>query len=398
MQAELYHFDSYEDIHNNHSLPRIEDFYLAGQRVSEIEKTEGQKAIIEVVRSAIFAHLKGLSVEGRTIEDHRILFHIRTLFPLYNSTIDFTFVYGSLEASATTLMHELTHSISSEWQYLDHEFVKQIASKDVKNRRDVKSGFHSYWFSKDDSSKENFQFINEAVTEKITREIIAKVRDRIQDLKPLFAGRCEKALRNFENYWETYKKHLIDITETFDRKAEAAISELEKEFQKDFEELSQSTEVSSEELEDYLDFRRRDLESSKENIISTYQAFKKPILSNGSEGKKTMEVKAIINNYSFDCTSSSYDLELKILNLILDGLAYSQSSCEEEFQAQRTKIWEDLQKAYLFGTVMWLRKIEKLFGKGILRALNEVDLITGNDQKERIAQYLEHKNDKLKRF
>ena len=96
----------------------------------------------------------------------------------------------------------------------------------------------------------------------------------------------------------------------------------------------------------------------------------------------------------------AYKKEITLLDPILDGLGRKEAErSHQTFDEARQTIWTDLQKAYFNGQVMWLRKIDKVFGKGMLRRIGELltmsELSTG-DQFQKLIADLRSKVEEIK--
>ena len=96
--------------------------------------------------------------------------------------------------------------------------------------------------------------------------------------------------------------------------------------------------------------------------------------------KKKILLDMLKKDYSFNdiFERGAYDYQLSILDLLLDGVAYSLSNNQEEFEKNKEKVWEKLQKDY-FNTNNWgLRIFDHVFGKGTLRELQQLSVLYPN--------------------
>jgi len=174
---------------------------------------------------------------------------------------------------------------------------------------------------------------------------------------------------------------------------EAELNELRKKDEKTLSELKESLEIlrqsgeSEEEIQKYLQHCIK----SSEEISAVFQKFiqKKYVIISGmrreySNALRSQLTSTIERVYSFTPERESYNDEIEILNLFLEGIAIVKSK-EEGLPIEDTKtaVWEEMQRAYLTGSIMYLRIIDNVFGEGTLRELNRLKFLAIDDDKAR---------------
>ena len=198
------------------------------------------------------------------------------------------------------LVHELLHANSSLYR---QENYKKIEGYIRENKKSVKSGFHIAHYKngkENEATSVNFTRLNEAVTEKIARDIVKINKPGIVDLN---------------------KKEIENIL-------------LEKQ---NFELENTQQPIASEEV----------------SIFDIPYDIDK------------------LNELSGEIESESYQGEIDALDLIMEGIALSNVENFSDLEKYKSDFWIDLQKAYFTGNTMFLRNIEKVYGEGSLRRIDE---------------------------
>ncbi len=183
----------------------------------------------------------------------------------------------------------------------------QIDPQAFGDKRDYKTGFNSYWNKPEDESSHNFFALNEAVTEKMAREIYQNNRAKIKnDIQTRFPERSSQ-------------------------KSELA------------------TRMGRELPKNRMD---RGLETEPEKV---------------------------------------YEKEIEILDAILEAVARKRVANDNaEFNEALSEEWQNLQRAYFDGNVLYLRRFEKMIGPNLLRKLNDIDPIAEyRDNPEETEKYQE---------
>lgn len=94
---------------------------------------------------------------------------------------------------------------------------------------------------------------------------------------------------------------------------------------------------------------------------------------------------------------NSYFDYIKILDLLIEGVAIKYSEKNDDLSETKKQIWIDLQKSYFNGEVMILRIFDKVYEDSILRKFNEINIRSkeGKEQIQELYKELELKNQKM---
>lgn len=70
-----------------------------------------------------------------------------------------------------------------------------------------------------------------------------------------------------------------------------------------------------------------------------------------------------------------FHFEIELINILIEGIAKHNLKTANNPNAneERGRVWEDMQKAYFKNKTFYLRKIEKVFGKGFLRKIDNLN-------------------------
>lgn len=212
--------------------------------------------------------------------------------------------------SIATLIHESLHFVSA----IDERSGQKLAGE----KRLSKSGFCSVWDTGDNSYVDIFRALNEAVTEKMAQEIYSFRKDKIEnDLSmPLVCI-----------FWE--RKDVIK------QQKEIELNSLNQEGKK----------------------------SSVEDIRSINDKYKNKLERNFLDEQK---------EYLED--DFAYVQEISILDAILEKTSkYNSEKNGIPIQLAKMYEWDDLQRAYLKGNTLYLKKIAQVVGLDILKEFSSLD-------------------------
>jgi len=357
---------------------RPEDILIDRKSIFEYPKTPAQKEIIKTASRLVREHLEKLNIEQlKPFDGKRIVF-----LPQKSSMIageyhdgDFFTINETTEANLGTIVHELIHAESSEWRnYAEEEFEKFLEEK----KQPAKSGFHR---------SATLKNINEGITEKITREIINDNLDEYAKLKPLFEGRMEQALAEQERkFQDEVLPQKIKEEEERVKEGEKSLEEFKMTRAKNIAELDQKILESKSEREKqfFIKMKKDEENYLEQDIKNTHQNAEIFDLAKHVYEKNDLKLQGIKEDYNFNPESmTSYDFNVEIINNLVEGIAKynfkNDSSLNTE--QEKEKVWKDLQEAYFHGRTVFLRKIDKIFGSGFLRKIDNIRQLISEKEK-----------------
>lgn len=396
--SEYKNFNSPDEL-SNLELTRLDNFSYRGQRVSEIIKTEGQEAVIALSNRLITERLESLGLKARKIDSNRITYHIPVAMNVYKGEVDFVLLRDSSEADVGTTLHEFIHAASSEHHYAES---KKIEVDKKQHKRNTRSGFHVNWYRGgfDKSSSVNFRNLNEAITEKIARELRTENHDEIRKMSSLFVGRCEQKIAEFEaQFAERREQGLRKIAE-IQADAEREIAEVMAEHDAEVSMLDAELEkhgVPEERRADFRESKKESLDFKIGNIRMVEKYTVELERSTISDENKKKGVAGIKKGYSFTVDRDTYDSYIQVLDLLIEGASYAESYSLQEFERKRRKIWDDLQRAYFNGNSLYLRKFDKGYKEKIMRRFQNLSAFK-DEEAQQMKQYLVERNQTLKSF
>lgn len=152
----------------------------------------------------------------------------------------------------------------------------------------------------------------------------------------------------------------------------------------DFQEHSQHTTKGKKRLASKK--RTKELKNLEQNGAAEYKRAKKYMLEEKSfrefieDRKRKIEARYeyamhnVADPSIVDSTTKSYEEEIRILDAILVKMAEKRST-EQSISSDKALEgeWRDLQKAYFTGNTFYLKKMEKVLGGGTLRLLSNID-------------------------
>ena len=241
---------------------------------------------------------------------------------------------GGLGVPFKNFVHEMLHYISSTLNLPEQPSVNK--------RRHSKTGFDSLYtndgtFNEEDPDKSepknSFQLLNEGVTEILNHDLSNSLTiEAFGDLyKKLFPKNAQKNLNTEKEAYDNFLKNYEDV------KKEAE---------------------SSQENKNRLTFFEK-MKIQKENELTQMNTL--PI-ANHVNPLKNQDV-------------ISYPEMVKLIDKIIDGMTNTTmlENKLHDYESTRKTIWSDLQKAYLTGNVVYLRKLESIYGEGFLRMISDLN-------------------------
>jgi hypothetical protein len=356
------------------STRRPTDIEVAGTRLSEIEKSPVQKEAVDLAASYVTEYLQGLGVQGRSFDSNRITFvdYVSSERGAWNLQHDWvTLSAATSEANVHVIVHELLHAHSSEWQYKPEEEVEEFSGI-----RPAKTGFDTIWPRQGHA---NFLLFNEAVTEKIAREITLKHKDAAEALPGRYMDRFNYHIQKIQRY--------IDAAIEDDKaQFEEGKAKILEDTQKQIDQLLQEKREKLAKLENeeknpvVIEIEKGMIEQHTNALIKSTEELARIQIEMAESfldiSKDIREEKTLINVQNAwlkPTESSAYQDGVEILNVVLDGLALDHAAkTQQPYKEALVEVWKDLQTAYFNGSTMWLRKIERVFGSGALRAIGEL--------------------------
>lgn len=236
------------------------------------------------------------------------------------------------------VIHELVHFQTS---IKNEENLGNIPS------RISKVGFNSNWVFQKENSKEEkdiFRGLNEAITDKLAKEINMQKKDSlIMDIQSINPNLVKENKDNIEKI-KDIRLEKIDF--------------MDKAGEKNWLEYSKNDVYN---LQDY------EMNGGFEGLKKYYKDF---ILKDFEE----KENFGIGQRYVSGDRKTGYEEEIRALDIILDKLAYNSSQEKKiSLEEARETEWKDLQKAFFEGNTLYLKKIDRVVGKGTLREFNKIN-------------------------
>lgn len=267
-------------------------------------------------------------------------------------------VYNSLENMISSKKDEKTLPIILHEQL---HFSNSFRNVDFKERetRKTKVGFRSTWIDRanEEQGKDLLSLFNEAVTEKMAQDIFKENKDRF------------------------LSEYAVELAELQKEKDKVLSEKRETELLKSFYETTEG-------LDFYVDVNSMgEAEAKKE-------AYKAAQLSVDQRPHKVQSSPLDLVQVKYD----AYKLEISVLDVILEKLAADKMDKESLDKEQAFKSeWEDLQKAYLTGNTLYLKRIEHVIGSGTLRSLSSLSMKNKNIKEYReeinaLIDSIEHKS------
>ncbi len=293
----------------------------------ELQKKELQETG-EIAYDFIREHCKALGIEVGSLSKDVIDWDIAN----GGAKAHYSYIYNHImtkSSSLHVLIHEELHYAASA---KNSEAGKNAAQQGVTlEKRISKSGFVSTWGESEASSHSNFRSLNEAVTEKMAREILGKNKDRFE---------------------EEYKKK---FPESVDQK---------KKF-----------------LKKYYDNQKSEWDAGSKDMYEwvaepgeTYEQFYDSKIKEFDKNFEAEQSKIPFNPEVLVDVEKVYQNEINIFDSMLEKLARHRATEENiSLEEAQTKEWSELQQAYLKGTTIALRRIDSVIGTGTLREFDEID-------------------------
>jgi len=374
-------FDSWGDFLNNskeagHLKKRhVTDIEVGGTPLSTIEKNHIQQQSVAMASAYLAEHLKVIGVTDRVLDPKRITFveyYSAMEGGHYSTENDWVTIPTYNEGNVGVIVHESIHALSSEWQYRAHEYLDSLSQG-----RDIKTGFSSI-SSKSRPSRTVFDLLNEAITEKMAREI---TQPRTQGIEALNknSNRGAYHLDSIENKkrekMEEARKIVENTIKGIPIKEQERIDALKKrhgEYVKetvhDWTKIGMPQEVIDDFVKERDEWINKEIEMEKRFASMDYGNAKAPL---ELEEAKWNDIKHIAeDSLNRPTLHAAYQTYIDILDIILTGLARTEAAQSGRLESEVQKeLWRDIQRAYFNGNVMWLRKIERVFGKGTLELI-----------------------------
>ena len=166
------------------------------------EKTPDQKEILRMVVGYAKERMEMLGVPFHGVEEDHFIFSddFRFISSGEWTHDDYVYIRANAEANLGIIIHEAFHYFSSEYYSKGKDLVEKERAD---SRRDTRSGFHGVFYrepTENDSRMltATFKLLNEAVTEKMTREIVFLHPEALETLNRMFVGRREECLGQIE--------------------------------------------------------------------------------------------------------------------------------------------------------------------------------------------------------
>lgn len=244
------------------------------------------------------------------------------------------------KANLYIIIHEIIHYVTSIKNMPNNKLI-------TPENRLLKLGFHSGYGPKikDEAERDILRGFNEAVTDKIAKEIFQEKKYfLVSDINEKYPETAEK-LRKFS---EDKKNFGLESLKYLEEAGEEAYRLNEKNlyFMGSFEEF---------------------IEEEKAMILKNFQENFDYIPG---------------QSYAAEDKGTGYEKEIKMLDVILDKLANNRSKDKSiNINDARLTEWKNLQKAFFEGNTLYLRRIEKIIGSGTLRKLNKINRKTTDPNK-----------------
>jgi|GEM_PF-6649560 len=356
-----------------------------GDKVFDKEKTPAQQEILLTALRLVQEKMTSLNLPFREPNNKRFVF-----LNSFNLTKggewthdNYVLIQAENEGNLGTIVHELLHFFSSEFYTHGEE---EVEKSKLSGRREVRTGFHGVFYQNSEEKgnwdfQATFRHLNEAITEKMSREIISQDPNLLSTLKPLFAGRKEIRIEQLKKGLELKDSESKNDYEKYIKDLEAI---QEASLQESLEQL-RSLGISESELKDFEIMSRGEIKE----FLNSMRELHKPGMDFYQDVLPRM-LDSIEIGYSFEVDRHVYNDEIEILNILLEGMAKVRTK-EENISIEEAKklCWREMQIAYFQNNVMYLRKIDKVWGKGVLRYLNNLSPIRGEEQQVAIQQLRE---------
>ncbi|MFA6000298.1 MAG: hypothetical protein WC783_04990 [Candidatus Paceibacterota bacterium] len=363
---------------------------LGKRKITQIEKskekTPAQQEILTVALKLVQERMESLGVVFHPPDPKKFIF--LDTFNIWREgewTHDnYVLIRAESEGNLGTIVHEAFHFFSSEFYQHGDEAVEQAR---LNSRREVRSGFHGVFYK--DSGKDieegvrvNFRDLNEAITEKMAREVVEQNPDLQTRLRSLFTGRKEECLAKLAI--------ALKAKQSKDEKDfESYFALLQKGHEERLKEMVDELRLSGMNEEDIKDFIDKDSESMKKFLNGVKTQF--GLDPDFYQDLAQMMTESIEKAYAFEARHNSYNDEVEILNVLLEGLAKVRAREENiPIEDARALCWKEMQTAYLTGTVMHLRKIDRVWGRGTLWYLNDQNSENKRAVMEELRDFLAH--------
>ncbi|MFA6514301.1 MAG: hypothetical protein WCT50_03385 [Patescibacteria group bacterium] len=329
--------------------------YESLMQEKEILKYRELKVLAAVSYKKIKDHAASLGVEISGLPEEKISYTGDYLNSgVYNTDSDDIKVKSN---SAKVIIHEELHFAGA----VDN----REGRKHMGENRLSKSGFGSVWKAKEGEAKNRdlLRSLNEAVTEKMAGEI-------------------------FNNNKESIISDVI--------KADPEIAKLNDEL------VEKEKALALANLERYLPDKYK---TFQENVfIQKFEMEKLSFEELAAEEKQKIESK--FNSEMFDVRNqemlrekNGYNNEIRVLDAILEKLSQARTGQENiSLDEARNKEWQDMQRAYLRGETIYLRRIEKIVGPNVLREFSAIDLKKVKREEETAESYQKKINDLIGRI
>lgn len=315
------------------------------RREKESLKLRELKTLAAVAYSKISDHAASLGVEISGSPEDRIGVKDKDSKNLgvYSTESDNIRVESN---SAKVIIHEELHFISA----VDNRSGK----KNLGDNRLSKTGFKSVWKSHEaeGEDKDLLRSLNEAVTEKMAREIFQQNKEAI----------------------------IADVI-----KADPGIAQLNDKLAEQEKALAQA------DVERYLPDKYK---AYTENVfIQEYEMEKQSFEDLAAQENQKIESKFQTELFSARSKemlkeSDSYNSEIMVLDAVLERLSKERATQDKvSLDVARREEWRDMERAYLKGETIYLRRIEKIVGPNFLREFNEIDFRKVNSGEESKEDY-----------
>lgn len=303
------------------------------------------KTLAAVAYTKIKDHADSLGLEIGSAPEDRISFKNKgsRSLGIYSTDSDDIKVESN---SAKVIIHEELHFAGA----VDNRSAK----KNLGDNRISKTGFKSVWKSREaeEPDKDLLRSLNEAVTEKMAREIFQKNKEAI----------------------------IADVI-----KADPEIAQLNDKL------AEQEKSLALSDVERYLPDKYK---AYQENVfIQEYAMDSQSFEELSAEEQQKIESKfkaELFESRSQEMLkdTESYSSEITVLDAMLDRLSQARAGQENiGLDAARTEEWKDMQRAYLKGETIYLRRIEKIVGPNFLREFNDIDIRKVNNEEETREEY-----------
>lgn len=344
------------------------------------ELTLAQKHIVTLATKLVEQYLHSLGKHMPLFSEKNISFDmIGPLSGEYRREANHILITTYCEAELPVIIHELVHFVSSDPQLLT---PNQIYQKENEMRyTHSKSGIHSSWRRKEDSIDQDkffFKGLNEAITEKITRDIIEKnyefLEKEIPLLKAMFEGQKELQSKELKQHFKRKEKEATEnVRATYISLIKQVLSERQDHTLqlKNLDNFAKENNLKATEI----GFHREFLEEQvgipvlKQQIARIRESMKSLAHWSNFEDILAKHTEFLEDAYTYNLKKNIvYNDEIEFLNVLLDGISQYATSHTQILSNESE--WSKMQKAYLSGNTFYFRIIDKVFGKGTLRKID----------------------------